>query len=405
MNLSKKLLKKKLFSRVQWFENIRTCFLWFFIFTSLSISNQSCSTKESGFNHQLVYSKTVDFQLDNESGAFPSFARIDQFGGKEIFGFFNSGNNRLYLYDAETRKLKAKLSFEAEGPDGIGSSRIIGYQYISSDSIFIFTYNLMKLFHVDTSGKIHRYYPVRGRNDNVDLGFPDISTNKPLRVIDGKAYIASLSVGQEPHADHRKVTSVFIVDLKTGKVNVSMNRPPLYNEGFWGPIMKYQVFSCFNLKTRRFVYSFGADHFIYETDHHKFFQKHYAPYDRFPKKIEPLNKDKYSGLTINREEQRQYDRLSPSYFAILHDPYRKVYYRFATLPQSLEEFKNNVSQHPAVVILDENFKKIGQSILPKDKGLQFHTMMVGKDGLYINQVPFEENKMVFAIYALTSKSN
>lgn len=160
MNLSKNYWKK-LFSRVQWFENIRTCFLWFFILrawvyqTSLVVRKKAASITNWSIQKQLISNWIM-----NPALFLPLHGLINLAGRK--FSVFNSGNNRLYLYDAETRKLKAKLSFEAEGPDGIGSSRIIGYQYISSDSIFIFTYNLMKLFHVDTSGKIHRYYPVRG---------------------------------------------------------------------------------------------------------------------------------------------------------------------------------------------------------------------------------------------------
>ncbi|MBK8044326.1 MAG: DUF4221 family protein, partial [Haliscomenobacter sp.] len=114
----------------------------------------SCTPDEKELDYQLSYSHTIAFPLDYESGAFPSFARLDRINGREIFGFFNNGNNQLYLYDAQTQKLVKQIAFEKEGPNGIGSSQVIGYQYLSPDSIFLFTYNLMKLFHVNESGKV-----------------------------------------------------------------------------------------------------------------------------------------------------------------------------------------------------------------------------------------------------------
>jgi hypothetical protein len=101
--------------------------------------------------------------------------------------------------------------------------------------------------------------------------------------------------------------------------------------------------------------------------------------------------------------------LSPFYRGILYDKYRDVYYRFAVSKGNEKAPLHQTRYHAdiSVIILDSDFKWIGETILPKNV-YSYKFWFVGQDGLYISKShPFNENisenTMSFGVFSIAAK--
>jgi hypothetical protein len=92
----------------------------------------------------------------------------------------------------------------------------------------------------------------------------------------------------------------------------------------------------------------------------------------------------------------------------LYDQYRNVYYRFAFLAIDLlnENNERNTIEDKiiSVIILNEKFEKIGETLLPPNK-YYFHTMFVEKEGLYISATNYKnsdlkEDRLAYGLFTL-----
>ena len=350
----------------------------------------------------LEYVGFVSFPLDSLSGKYHfALQAFHDTSGNAYFSFFNRNNSVLYIYDYDKREITEQIPFEQEGPNGIGNPGKIGYLVVSLDTIFLYEAYSFKLFQSDRKGKIVNTFLVRSADAGIYSSYPDVRTLKPLFFQDDKIYLTGLKVGIEPIPDHTKLDNVLIVDLQKKAVEASpfIKRSEQYNKGQWGALLKYQLFGCFNEESKKFVYSFGLDHHIYETDHATYENRYFMQSRFFDKKIKPLAKNKdVTPIELSVAERTLYDFTTPSYYTILHDPYRKLYYRFVTPPLSEEEYKDNKTFSPSVIILDEDFKIQGETRLPPQGVNDYSMMFINEAGLHIMHDNREENTLVFAIF-------
>jgi len=100
------------------------------------------------------------------------------------------------------------------------------------------------------------------------------------------------------------------------------------------------------------------------------------------------------------------------YDYILYDEHRKVYYRFVKLgiESSPQDDLEKLSSFPplvSIIIIDDNFRKVGEVELPKGKFL-FSNAFVGEEGLYIsNNHPsnpeMQDDKLSFTLFELVKE--
>src|SRR5699024_12117869 len=88
--------------------------------------------------------------------------------------------------------------------------------------------------------------------------------------------------------------------------------------------------------------------------------------------------------------------------------YRKVFYRFAFMPDdNIKPFSNNPHQSFSIIILNKDYEIIGETKFPGNT-YAHHLCFVGKKGLYIsenneNNPQFDENKLVFRCFTLQGR--
>ena len=90
---------------------------------------------------------------------------------------------------------------------------------------------------------------------------------------------------------------------------------------------------------------------------------------------------------------------TPSYEGILYDKYRNIYYRIARLPNKEYKLGDNGNEKPViVVVLDEDFHYLGETMLPKDLNLFSSNIFVSKEGLNVQVVDSNEDILKFYRY-------
>ena len=98
----------------------------------------------------------------------------------------------------------------------------------------------------------------------------------------------------------------------------------------------------------------------------------------------------------------------PHYSHLMYDKYRKVFYRFALMPDdNIKPFSNNPHQSFSIIILNKDYEIIGETKFPGNT-YAHHLCFVGKKGLYIsenneNNPQFDENKLVFRCFTLQGR--
>ncbi|MFQ5447803.1 MAG: DUF4221 family protein, partial [Saprospiraceae bacterium] len=150
-----------------------------------------------------------------------------------------------------------------------------------------------------------------------------------------------------------------------------------------------------------FIYSFGLIHEVLETDHAGFKSWKYNASSHFST-IKPFSKEAITQKNYpGKDALQKYDHTTPSYYCIIFDKYRRLYYRFATLPLSEDEYNTADRRHqPTIIILNEDFKKIGETVLPK-RGFNYRMIFLNNMGLHIgkeSEYRKDESKLTFGIF-------
>ena len=104
---------------------------------------------------------------------------------------------------------------------------------------------------------------------------------------------------------------------------------------------------------------------------------------------------------VSPEKEIEYFREITSYGNILYDRWNNVYYRIVEKSTPMPGVNlSNKAKKLAVMILDENFRTIGESDITEEAFACFrYTVFVSQAGLHIQRLT-DENELTFAVYSL-----
>jgi hypothetical protein len=168
------------------------------------------------------------------------------------------------------------------------------------------------------------------------------------------------------------------------------------------PLQYLNTASCYNQVKNTLIYSFPCDDKVYEMDlNTDKIVSHLASSTHF-KEIEMFSSN--PAEDPNRAEKEFDFAISHAHFErIMHDPYRKVYYRNVLLPNPKKREKND--WHPFVisnyVILNEDFKRLGETVLYEYVGTSYY--FVNEEGLFLQGLSRNEDEICFYRYELVKK--
>jgi len=340
----------------------------------------------------LVKDGSRSFALDTLTGFYHQSFHCFTIDGKDYLSFIDAPNRRILFYEYASGEIEKPVYLEEEGPNGVGSTELMGHYVHRLDSIFVLSYWQGRLYLLDGEGMVRnsvKLYYGETEEDQPFHAYPKILTEKPAYLVERKFYLSGRSMAPA-HFDQTQTTNVIRVDLDDLTVERLLPRPALYNCGDWGFDMKHRLYNSYNPDRGTFVYSFGADPFVYETDFEKIEAQHFLG-SAFFDRVEPFSyeKEQVIGVDVPKEDLRTYEFTTPEYGAILYDPFHRLYYRFVNLPVRPEQIASLETKRyfkpVSVIIADTSFKKIGEVELPR-KTYYYFSFFINKEGLHIVNV-------------------
>jgi hypothetical protein len=371
----------------------------------LLIFINSCNFSND-YTYQIKENDVLRFDLDSLTGNYSFQFRHLILNGKEFLSIYNRNQHSILIWDIETKEIKHVVKFKHGGPNGV--YRLSDYYISNIDSIYVVPTYHKEINLFNSHGEILIKFDLKHGMPNVQnldkLDFTGMPW-KPMIIIDSKIILGTmpfLSV-LDPKFGFSKIG--FSFDIKSGVSNANLYE---YSTPYKGKSLGYfhsYPFTNLGNDGDNFIVSFPADEFIYQLNANgKVLNKYLAKSDLFNLNIEPAKEE-------GQEVLEEYYLDNPAYANILSDPYRKVYYRFALQKYDRKEVVPTAfvsSFKPlSVIILNEQFEKIGETLLPANKHFILNAF-VGKKGLYIsnahpNNPENDENKLSFTCYQLVKK--
>lgn len=261
------------------------------------------------------------------------------------------------------------------------------------DSIFIINQFNISLYDSSGSRKFKIEFPKEPYNSAAEF-----DSNKLPIFIGNNLYALSRN-----RVDYRSINALrdwqvlYSFNLEKRSVQLHYHLPELYQTFLYGEyLLNYNY--CYNNRGN-FVFSFSADTILYETNLRDYNRSYFARSLNQQTPITPLNKQELKDPEMLKEFY-----IRDSYGSVFFDPFSKYYLRLVRHKLTLEEFHSKKRQRRTVLILNENFQIIGESVWPEDA--DFDSLFSTPDGkLYARTKLNNENKLYFVQFDYQTSNN
>ena len=383
----------------------------FFLFGCLvSSCSKNNSLDETKYPNHLEWKEDISFSLDSLTDGYPrnksAIFRTNN-PNDSIFDFNRDyllhislvpGYSYLLFYDLEDQSLFKKLEIDEER---MNISTYLGDVIIlNSDSLYIQNFPFLTLFSLQ--GEVLKRYSLISRDKPAEI-LPFFET----ALVNGNFYSGYLGNELPPEAGNRELTTdqmngaILKLDLSLDTVLFVGELPVDYQNNNFFSYNHYFSSLTTNEDSSKIIYSFGASNYIQVLDiSNNTTQNFPALSDLFEKVPSKLS-------AANDMDDFDFYRLHHSFDRIIFDHYRKVYYRFYSFPKNVEELKNpaahisRLKSKLGVIILDDKFQKIGETILPA--GYNATLVFITDKGLHVwnaDQSFEDEDNMCIGVFNL-----
>lgn len=374
---------------------LTTCFCLLFF---------SCSTNKDQNQYSLVENKDkLIIPIDTTISNYSTLLRYTEQGSKELIVYYNKPKHSLAMFDINDKKLLNTINFQKDGPNGV--YRLIGCYVKNLDSIFVIPAYYKKVYLTDSKGSIKNIYDLTqfesiGENN---LEKMDIKGDRysPL-VMSGNNLLIGTTPSENPLSPNfTKIPLGISLDIKNNKINTSFTHfPEIYTQQSFGAFHSYYYTTLTD--NGKMVWSYPADKNIYVTDNKG------VKVESFVTESEVSDGEISPCIAEGQEQFERYYLSNWAYDRIFYDKFRKVYYRFVlgkyTEKRTVPTLFMGSYKPFSIIILDESFKKVGETKLPENVHY-IENAFVGKKGLYIsNSHPDnpdnQEDQISFTCYEL-----
>lgn len=370
----------------------------------------SCSEKRKVNNpvaNTSVIDSIITIPLDKRTDFMARSSFVYRAGGVEYIVRVNELTNQLQLYNRG--KLAAKISFKADGPNGIGS--ILSAHIISMDSILVLPKYRTKMYLADSTGHVYKTFSLDpAKMINGFYGFIVSNSKTPILKFENKLYVEVTQFYEA--CDLKNVSPVAAkiaeIDLKNETIRNIVQLPEEYAGKFWDMDILDDVSYALIPEKRMLYISFPASPHIYQynIDTGEILKKRLGTPNI--KLVEP-----YTELVC--AEQASDDRktnkiLDLSYYGFCgYSQKQRLFYRFYHLPGNTDPIKPENNNPPTrlaahrvgVIIASTELEVLAEVLLPNNT-FNAYDYFVTDDGLWLSHhSPFnkklKEDEMKFSL--------
>jgi hypothetical protein len=363
--------------------------------------NQSPKENEVHYPQTLLPAGQLEFQLD-ETASFSPFSLQYLDDGQQTY-LLASNKNMLAVdvYATSTGKLHARLLVNDSATRY--TDDLHGFWAVSRDSIFTYAqhkYGSVLLKVKDWKVQARQNIKMNNARTQQPVLNHASMTALPTFYLNGRLHAMELPLANISKLIGTGYSLEHVYDLHTGQASLANTTWP---QAYEGKLWDEFYFFCWTHDAQgRIIYSWEAEPDLLVREGEQL-RRVPARCDRFKYEVEydPSLKNNRGG-DVNLIEQDHYA-------LVLYDRYRQVYYRFAVLGvphQKSDGEAQTVCDWPfAVITLDKNFKKIGETLFPPGR-YQMKDSFVSREGLCISNhncrryEELSEDVMSFSVFKL-----
>jgi len=373
-----------------------------FLFGCSSNKSESKISEENIETHKLTSFKDLTIHLDTLTDPWKIHYFLFNHNSQKKLFLLSTLDNSLQVYNWKQGKLISKKILPKEGPDGVGVAS--SFFVKTTDSIFVLSSYQFQLSLIDSDYKVlKRYSLLNSPNGKAKIGegmFPIAKQSSSFGSFKGHIIIAGYPfIDRSDEAFYSKGKSSLILDIKSGEFNYLTAVPTTYYARFkaGNKILAQQIFSSvtFNYEKEQMIISHLTEPFVEVVDLKT------NKLNNLYASSESISEILWAKKSIENKDEFKYFLKQPYFSGIYYDKYRKVYYRILELPNfdKKDNYDKQPWTKPVVIILDEDFKKIGETILPK--GYSLSSLIITEDGPYFRKYVDSEDTIVFTLFKLS----
>lgn len=377
------------------------------LFVACSGNQKSVKNKYEGkltATKQLVATGEKRFCLDMETKVKPPYIQLcTDSAGNRLLTFLNPRKNAIYFYNYSDTAYIKQLAFEREGSGAIMSA---GVYYIKSpDSVYVFNRPMIEIALTDSLGRIRSRVTLLDKNDK-EWGMHNpqymFSTVVPLMLIDNHLIMPGMAPFPKLLEDRENFRFTACIDLATNQFEYHHLYPEeLFGNGYnWGGDLILLPYPAITPEGKM-LHSFTNSHDLYLSDWNNNAATTVYGGSNAAGTIRSI--DYESKNTSNELVYASYMEQD-FYAALIHDPYRKVYYRYLLRGIPDATLQTPIDSKPVtIVVMDEDFHYLGETTIGTGQEWNWTNSFVTEEGLNIEHIgtePEDDDFLTFRLFNL-----
>ncbi|MDR1371803.1 MAG: DUF4221 domain-containing protein [Dysgonamonadaceae bacterium] len=338
------------------------------------------------------------FPLDENTTQNTNYTQMCIINGKVCFSLFNPAKYNILVYDFDAETLIDSIQLFKEGPDNVGNAAQ-GFLICSIDSIYVYDQWLGMIYQVNHKGNVVKKIDIGKKivQSNIDCTIAPVifpQTNSPIDIVNGNLILQGMS-GNIRDCERPVCTTTLLYNFKNDVVSLINPYPEIYGEHKnirekWGTFSYRQTHYTLDKKRTKMIVDFPADDCIIIYDLKT------GGYERIFAGYSVKDVIKVADIKTRASIDEQYYGQT-QYVGIYYDEYNDLYYRLVLHPLNDYDLSNRetLAKKASVIILDSNFRKVGEYDVPERLQGRYAKTFVSKDGLHINCLSEDDDYLKF----------
>ena len=369
--------------------------------TSETQSYQSISYQET---YRLVSLDTLEISINNYL-AYNALIRHVRIKDKEyIYAMTRDAEkNNYFFYEYPTGTYAFSFDVPIDGPNGISLAKFPPV-VVNMDSIFIQSRISAKVSLVDSAGTVHRRWDLERLSSRQSINHTTTFNYFPMQKYRHYLFLRHIPTYHRTQLVFYQSPLEVILNFQADSVIHSWGFFPKEIREKGGIYGKYTKIRRIINRQGDGIYSYDCDPHLYTYDLQGNMSQYYLP----SKYLAQSHPTPPSGMfESGYEKDFMYMMKNGSYYMIIEDPYRELYYRIIHHPSPpigpKGQHRTFWDRPFSIQIIDKDFRLLGETLFPENR-YNVQQYFVAQKGLYLGYThdlnsELKEDSWVFVCFS------
>lgn len=358
----------------------------YILLLTLFILAISCSKEKEIQEVVLKKARTISIPLEDQKYNISNTVAFDNKDSSEYLVIVYPLDQKIYLYDLKTGKLRKKISTCEQ----IIPNKIF---YLNKDSIFVICHYANDMALINDRGELINTWRFYRDTTFIFLGSP-FYVQKDTIIFHGFLLDA---LSRDNYYSTDPCFYKYTIEKNSSKVNLVQEIP--YSPRFQSDTFWYDDGATLAVKDNKLYVGFEIDHNIYCYDGFK--MQPILAKSKYFNKFLPFNKKRYYSIPYIDSIYT----VMPYYDGFYYDNYNDLFFRKAKHPMPISPDGRTINTSDdkpfSFVIFDGSMKPINEVVMPTN--LYNYMTFTSKEGLILGLIPDCSDSLKFDVYSINIK--